>query len=316
MKRLDTVFITAALLLNPMAPTLAYAAIYLQGAEVNANTLIQDAYVAVTYYDSKNKQKLDKGWIDVIDETTFQIRSRALFGKKTIAYDKVMSVIMSERETLRGKQINEVERFIREMEKREARAKDNRSGLGLMFEVGWNWGINTSSQNIFSGYAYYLDHGQKLHEGLPWSLSFYFGRMISGERSQRFGLKYTRQVVQILPINLHNLPPAPRSGKTYWSSSLLLVYQRVVKRSPYVVMLADIAGGVALINDYFNSRPVCNELNCLPEMGSRYSAGMAFLLPIYAHIGLQATVRADLLVIKNKYPFTSGMSMALGILWQ
>ncbi|MCY3868008.1 MAG: hypothetical protein OXG87_00550, partial [Gemmatimonadetes bacterium] len=122
MKKLAAVFITATLLLNAMAPTLTYAAKYLQGAEVNANTLIQDAYVVVTYYDSKNKQQLEKGWIEAIDETTFQIRFRALFGKKTIAYNKVLSVIMSEEVTSRGKQINEVERFIQDMEKREVKA--------------------------------------------------------------------------------------------------------------------------------------------------------------------------------------------------
>ena len=125
MKKLAAVFVTAILLFNAMAPTLAYAATYLQGKEViNADTLIQDAYVVVTYYDSNGKQKLEKGWIDAIDETTFQIRFRALFGKKTIAYDKVLSVIMSEEATTRGKQINEVDQFIREMEKREARAKE------------------------------------------------------------------------------------------------------------------------------------------------------------------------------------------------
>lgn len=124
MKKLTAVFVIANLLLNAMAPTLAYAAIYLQGAEVNAKTLIQDAYVAVTYYDSNNKQILDKGWIDAIDETSFRIRSGALFGKKTIAYDKVLSVIMSEKATSRGKQINEVDQFIREMEEREVRAQE------------------------------------------------------------------------------------------------------------------------------------------------------------------------------------------------
>ena len=122
MKKLAAVFVTATLLLNAMAPTLTYAATYLQGAQINANTLVQDAYVVVTYYDSKNKQKSEKGWIDAIDETTFRIRSGALFGKKTIAYNKVLSVIMSEEATTRGKQINEVERFIQEMEKREVRA--------------------------------------------------------------------------------------------------------------------------------------------------------------------------------------------------
>ena len=124
MKKIAVVFVVVTLLLNAIAPALAYAATYLQGAEVNADTLIQDAYVVVTYYDSKNKQKLEKGWIDAIDETTFLIRSGALFGKKTIAYDKVLSVIMSKKATSRGKQINEVNRFIREMEKREAGAKE------------------------------------------------------------------------------------------------------------------------------------------------------------------------------------------------
>ena len=125
MKKIAAVFVTATLLLNAIAPTLAYAATYLQGTEINANTLIQDAYVVVTYYDSNNKQKSEKGWIDAIDETTFQIRFRALFGKQTIAYDKVLSVIMSEEATSRRKQINEVDRFIREMEKREARARES-----------------------------------------------------------------------------------------------------------------------------------------------------------------------------------------------
>ena len=117
-----SIVMVVAILLNAMSPTLAHAAKYLQDSEVNPNTLIRDAYVVVTYYDSKGKQKLAKGWIYAIDETTFKIRSRAIFGKETIAYDKVLSVIMSDKSTTRGKQINEVDRFIREMEKREARA--------------------------------------------------------------------------------------------------------------------------------------------------------------------------------------------------
>ena len=116
MKKTAAVFVTMTLLLNAMAPTLAYAAIYLQGAEVNADTLIQDAYVVVTYYDSKNKQKLDKGWIDAIDETSFTIRS-GLWGKKAIAYDKVLSLVMSEAETTL-RQMNEVDRFIGNMAER------------------------------------------------------------------------------------------------------------------------------------------------------------------------------------------------------
>ena len=109
MKKLAAVFVVATFLLNAIAPALAYAATYLQGAEVSADTLIQDAYVAVTYYDSKNKQKLEKGWIDAIDETSFTIRN-GLWGKKTIAYDKVLSVIMSKEATKMG-QMNEVNRW-------------------------------------------------------------------------------------------------------------------------------------------------------------------------------------------------------------
>ena len=55
-----SIVMVMAILINAMAPTLVYAAIYLQGPEVNADTLIQDAYVVVTYYDSKNKQKSEK----------------------------------------------------------------------------------------------------------------------------------------------------------------------------------------------------------------------------------------------------------------
>ena len=126
MKKLAAVFVIATLLLNVTAPTLAHAAIHLQGAEVNANTLIQDAYVAVIYCDSNDEQQVYKGWIDAIGETAFTLRSRALFGKKTIAYDKVLSVIMSEGATTRVK--HEVDRLIPEME--QTRSKNARDSAG------------------------------------------------------------------------------------------------------------------------------------------------------------------------------------------
>ena len=107
------VTMVVAVLLNAVTPTLAYAATYLQGAEVNADTLTQDAYVAVTYYDSNGEQKLEKGWIDAIDETTFTIRSGGLKSEKTIAYTNVVSVIMSEESIVSAKQMNEVNGFIR-----------------------------------------------------------------------------------------------------------------------------------------------------------------------------------------------------------
>ena len=123
--RAIAILVTTALLLNAMMPTLAYAATYLQGAEVNANTLVQDAYVAVavTYYDSNGKQKLEKGWIDAIGETSFTIREGGFLGKKTIAYDKVLSVIMSDESTVPAKQMNEVNRFPREKKREIERAE-------------------------------------------------------------------------------------------------------------------------------------------------------------------------------------------------
>ncbi len=117
--RAIAILVTTALLLNAMMPTLAHAATYLQGTEVNASTLIRDAYVAVTYYDSKGKQKLEKGWIDAVGETSFTIRFGTFLGKKIIAYDKVVSAIMSDESTVRAKQMNEVNRFIRNMRVRE-----------------------------------------------------------------------------------------------------------------------------------------------------------------------------------------------------
>ena len=152
-----SIVMVMAILLNATAPTLAYAAIYLQGSKVNANTLIQDAYVVVTYYDSKNKQKLEKGWIDAIDETTFRIRSGALFGKKTVAYDKVLSVIMGGETTPRGKQISEVDRFMRKRVvdqakqdiKQVAIRKLNQKPVTVMVrgqidssQIPWNWYVH------------------------------------------------------------------------------------------------------------------------------------------------------------------------------
>ena len=136
MKKSVAVFVTATLLLNAMAPTLAYAATYLQGAEVNANTLVRDAYVQVIYSDHNGQEKTEKGWIYTIDETTFQIRNRAIFGKETIAYDKVLSVIMSDESTTPIKQINEVDRFMREMKKTRGKSIRNRAGRYTTIQSG------------------------------------------------------------------------------------------------------------------------------------------------------------------------------------
>ena len=107
------IFITTALVLNAMAPALAHAAKHLQGDQVNANALVRDAYIAVTYRDGNDRERTAKGWIDAIYETSFTIRSGGLKSKTTIAYAKVLSIVMSETSSVPATQMNEVNRFIR-----------------------------------------------------------------------------------------------------------------------------------------------------------------------------------------------------------
>ena len=107
------IFITAALVLNAMAPALAHAATQLQGDQVNANALVRDAYIAITYRDRNDQKRMARGWIDALGETSFTIRSGGLKGKTTIAYVKVLSIIMSTESSVPAKQMNEVNRFIR-----------------------------------------------------------------------------------------------------------------------------------------------------------------------------------------------------------
>ena len=117
------IFITTALVLNAMAPALAHAAKHLQGDQVNANALVRDAYIAVTYRDGNDRERTAKGWIDAIGETSFTIRSGGLKSKTTIAYAKVLSIIMSEASSVPATQMNEVNRFIKDEKRRKAEQK-------------------------------------------------------------------------------------------------------------------------------------------------------------------------------------------------
>ena len=108
------VFIIAALLFNAIVPTLAHAAILLHGSRVNANTLVRDAYVHVTYGDRSGEQKVVKGWIDTIGDSTFTIRSGGTKNRTVIAYDSVIAVIMSDESTVPVKQMNDVNRFLQQ----------------------------------------------------------------------------------------------------------------------------------------------------------------------------------------------------------
>ena len=66
---------------------------YLHGAWVNANTLVRDAYVHVTYSDRSGKQKAVKGWIGAIGDSTFTIRRGDIRNRTVIAYDNVISLV-------------------------------------------------------------------------------------------------------------------------------------------------------------------------------------------------------------------------------
>ena len=117
------IFITATLVLNAMAPMLAHAAKHLQGDQVNANALVRDAYIAVTYRGGNGRERTARGWIDAIGETSFTIRSGGLKSKTTIAYAKVLSIIMSEASSVPATQMNEVNRFIKDEKRRKAEQK-------------------------------------------------------------------------------------------------------------------------------------------------------------------------------------------------
>ena len=128
------IFITATLMLNAMAPMLAQAARHLQGDQINANALVRDAYIAVTYRDGNGRERTARGWLDAIGETSFTIRSGGLKSKTTIAYAKVLSIIMSEESSVPAKQMNEVNRFIRDQKSRAAEQKAKTGVIHLQGE--------------------------------------------------------------------------------------------------------------------------------------------------------------------------------------
>ena len=100
-------FIIAALVLNAMGPTLAQAAKHLQGEQVNANALVHNAYAIVTYYEN-NKLKRERGRIKAIGDTAFTIQN-SLLGKATIAYTKVLSMVMGKDVVRAEKQMKKIE---------------------------------------------------------------------------------------------------------------------------------------------------------------------------------------------------------------
>ena len=108
------IFATVTLLINAIAPTLAQAAKHLQGDQVNADTLVHNAYAIVTYYEN-NKLKRERGRIKAIGDTSFTIQN-SLLGKATIAYTKVLSMVMGKDVVRAEKQMNVLRREIKKIE--------------------------------------------------------------------------------------------------------------------------------------------------------------------------------------------------------
>ena len=158
------IFVTATLVLNAMAPALAHAAKHLQGDQVNANALVRDAYIAVTYRDGNDRERTARGWIDAIGETSFTIRSGGLKSKTTIAYAKVLSIIMSEASSVPAKQMNEVNRFIRE-QKRSAAKAEQKARPGVIHLQGEQVKADTLVQNAYAVVTYYEDNKLKQEKG-------------------------------------------------------------------------------------------------------------------------------------------------------
>ena len=158
------IFAMAVLLFNAMAPTLAQAATHLQGEQVNANALVRDAYIAVTYYDRNNRERTARGWIDAIGETSFTIRSGGLKSKTTIAYAKVLSIIMSEASTVPAKRMNEVNRFIGDQKRRSAKA-ELKAKTEVIHLQGEQVNADTLVQNAYAVVTYYENNKLKRENG-------------------------------------------------------------------------------------------------------------------------------------------------------
>ena len=161
------IFVTATILINAMAPMLAQAARHLQGDQVNANALVRDAYIAVTYRDGNGRERTARGWIDAIGETSFTIRSGGLKSKTTLAYAKVLSIIMSEASSVPAKQMNEVNRFIRDQKRRAAKAERNaakaeqKAKTEVIHLQGEQVKADTLIQNAYAVVTYYEDNKLK-----------------------------------------------------------------------------------------------------------------------------------------------------------
>lgn len=175
---------------------------------------------------------------------------------------------------------------------------------GLVIEGGWNNGVDTAARNLYPE--------QRSKTGIPWSLSIYHGRALSGNYPGRMGLTFTRQVVEVLPQRPDSQEPADRKGYRYRSGSLLFSVQRVLQRGTRSRLLMEVAaGGTAVEPELTNGRGQCNTY-CLPDVGWRLLAGLGLAWRVTRDTGLQLSVRRDLVAVRS-YPFVAGASVTLGL---
>ena len=101
---------------------------YLPGARVNPTTLVRGAYAHVKFFNHRGKRENVKGWISVMNDSTFTIRSRVIGNRRSrgignkrsggienrtiIAYHSVISTIMSDGSNVPVKQIDDVNQFL------------------------------------------------------------------------------------------------------------------------------------------------------------------------------------------------------------
>ncbi len=175
---------------------------------------------------------------------------------------------------------------------------------GLVVEAGWNNGVDTAARNLYPG--------QRSETGIPWSLSLYHGRALSGNYLGRMGLTFTRQVVEVMPRDPDGQDPAYRKGYRYRSGSLLFSVQRILQRGTRGRLLVELAaGGTSVEAELKSGRERCDTA-CLPDVGWRLLAGLGLAWRVTRDTGLQLSVRRDLVAVRS-YPFVAGASVTLGI---
>ena len=91
------------------------------------------------------------------------------------------------------------------------------------------------------------------------------------------------------------------------------MYQNVIYRRDWLSFLAEVSTGVSALDSKLKSGFDHCDSFCVPNLAWHLSPGVGVMLRIHSGIGIQTAVRFDYLSDKD-YPFTSGISAAIGLL--